>query len=156
MSKARLVPGCVALPLIAALLTASCKPRADTAFDDQAKAKIVREYGLRGEELAVVNLCQKISPGLRLSGQPDYATYCGCMAKYATEDMQDSYKANAIRFADELMRNGVVEGKDVTNYFPVGSYIGQRQDVIASVKTNITNCHGTAKATADRRRLHRS
>ncbi len=146
----------VAMPLLLALVVLGCKGPDEHAFDTKAMAEAAAAYDLRGEELAVMNECRKFSVGLRLSGQPDLATYCGCMSKHATEDVKQSYKVNALKFADELSREGIVEGKDVTIYFPVGSFRGTRADVVSSVKSAMSTCHGVAKANADRRRLAKS
>jgi hypothetical protein len=116
-----------------------------------SKAEIIRKYGLQGEELAALELCQKLLPNDgRAPG--DAGVYCGCLSKHATDEFFPGHKATAIRLALEIRKRGGMSANGVNDILSDDAVKGTRMSTARAVYGSMEFCSEQAINEATRLR----
>lgn len=112
-----------------------------------ARAELIKRHSLKGEEIAALDLCVRLMRGRTIRGGGDTATYCGCLAKQATEEMHEPYKTNAIQVANVMIRSGSIRPADAVYHLPNDSFTGLRKGAVMTIRTAIQQCASEARDT---------
>lgn len=122
------------------------------AFSATVMSEVADRYGLRGEGRATLEQCRKSMGGYTLKGDGDMATFCGCVARTGTDELNAGHKALAVTYVVDRLSYGGVSESSARRMFPENSYAGTLRGVMRSIDFAIRTCAEEARDATARRR----
>ena len=120
-----------------------------TASTSADHAAIVEKFRMNADENRAFNVCRSELSRHYLRSGGDMAYLCGCIAKNATENINDGYKADAVRFFAASVKQKAIP-KNPRKYFADASWAGQTGTVDQAWRSVLREANSCTDVTTEK------
>jgi hypothetical protein len=120
-----------------------------TASVSSDHASIIEKFRMNAHETKAFNVCRSELSRHYLRSGGDMAYLCGCIAKNATENINDAYKAKAVNFFAAYVKQKSIP-KNPRSYFPDASWAGQTGTVDQAWRSVLKEGNDCADVTVEK------